>query len=149
MVTEAQAELDPREHLGRDIALTETSDMKINTSDDFALIKWQNNLKQAMLNVLRTARGELVLHPDYGSRLHEVLGTNPNDETLIIVKSHVREALLQEPRIDTIDEIKVSFRDELKKEIDVEVTVTPIYDLNQLNMVFRLFIQGTIVGGPN
>jgi len=150
MVTQAQADLDPREHLGRDISLDNVDDVKIGRSDDFQLITFDDNLKQAMINRLRTAIGEITLHPDYGSQLHEVLGTNPTDDTLLLVRSHVRAALLQEPRIETIDDINVFFRDnDLRTDVDVEVSVTPIQELETLNLVFRLFFEGTLVGGPN
>jgi len=139
MVTQAEALENPEENLGRDIALDDTSDLKIGASDDYQLITTQDNLKQAMINRLRTAKGELQLNPNYGSRLHEVLGTNPTEDTLVLVKAHTREALLQEPRIETINSIAVTFRDnQLKQEIDVEVNVTPIEINEPLNLLYFL-----------
>jgi len=153
MVTESQAEADPQEHLGRDIALSDSDDVRLSSvgdADDFQKVNFSDNLKQALINRLRTGKGELPLHPDYGSRLSEVLGTTPTNETLLLVKSFTRDALLQEPRIESIDGIKISFRDETtRKEIDIEVDLTPIKDLEPLNLVFRLFIDGFLVGGPN
>ena len=146
MVTQAEADENPEEHLGRDIALDSTDDLKISASDDYQLITFEDNLRQAMLNRLRTAVGELKLNPNYGSKLHELLGTNPTDETLILARAHVRETLLQEPRIEEIISITAQFRDlSIKNEIDINVTVQPIKDLAELNMVFRLFFEGTLV----
>ena len=51
---------------------------------------------------LLTPRGELAElgHPEYGSRLHELIGS-PNSETRrSLAKLFVLESLAQEPRID-------------------------------------------------
>ena len=150
MVTQAQAEADPREYLGRDIALTSSGDVRIGVKDDFALIMWEDNLKQAIINRLRTGKGELILHPDYGSHLPELLGTVPTEETLLLAKAYVKEALLQEPRISEIRSIYVYFPDNtLRQQVDVEITVVPLYATEPLSMIFRLFFTGTLQGGPN
>jgi len=144
-----QAEANKLEYLGRDIALDETDDVAIGIMDDFRITKWYDNLKQSMINRLRTAKGEIALNPDYGSRLGEIIGTNPNDETLLLAKAYTKEALLQEPRIQEILIVSARYPDVIKNVIEVSVRVMPIKVTEPLNMVFRLFIEGTIVGGPN
>jgi phage baseplate assembly protein W len=141
MVTQAYASENPEEHLGRDVYLNPDADIVINRNQDLTGIRYYDNLVQAIINRLKTAMGELELHLNYGSRLHELIGTNPNDLTLSIAKMHVREALLQEPRISEINSIKPSFRANSNNQvIDIDLVVTPIKELDTLNLVYSLFI---------
>jgi phage baseplate assembly protein W len=140
MVTLQEAEANPQEFLGRDIALNLEGDLKISSSDDYQQISFYDNLKQAMQLRLSTAKGTLPLHPDYGSRLHELLGEVPTPDLLSLAKAHTFDALLQEPRIEEITSLKVSYRDSLKNVIDIQIQVKPIKDLNTLNMVYSTFI---------
>jgi len=141
MVTKTEADLNPIEYLGRDIYLNPGSDIVINSKDDLTQVRYYNNLQQAIVNRLRTGIGELPLHPNYGCRLHELIGTNPTQLTLSIAQLHIRESLLQEPRIETIDSINPVFREGTNNQvIDVDITVTPIKGLETLNLVYSVFI---------
>ncbi len=141
MVLKSYAEEHPEEYLGRDIFLNAKNDIVINSKQDLTQIRYYENLKQAIINRLRTSFGELELHPNYGCRLNELIGTNPNELTLPIAKMHVREALLQEPRIEEIINIKPSFREGTNKQvIDIDIVVKPIKQLEVLNLVYSLFI---------
>jgi len=143
MVTLEDAESNPEEYLGRDIMLTSLNDISIGTNDDFAIIFYENNLKQAIIDRLRTAQGELTLHPNYGSRLHELLGANSTDDTLVWARMFTREALLQEPRIEKILSVTAEYKEESMGEvIEISISVQPIQDLDKLNMVFSLFLTG-------
>lgn len=140
MVTLEEADANPNEHLGRDFKLDDSFDTVINSSDDFRRITFSDNLKQSIIIRLKTAKGELALHPDYGSDLHQLLGTIPNVDTLALARLHVKDSLLQEPRIDSITKITPTFTNTLKDQIDIEIEVQPIKDLAVLNMVYSLFI---------
>jgi len=141
MVTQEQAELNPEEYLGRDIYLTPDSDMSINSKADLTQVRYYNNLQQAIVNRLRTGMGELPLHPNYGCRLHELIGTNPTQLTLSVAQLHIREALLGEPRVEEIIKINPIFREGTNNQvIDVDITVKPIKDLEYLNLVYSVFL---------
>src|SRR5688572_29210216 len=79
---------------------------------DFQITSGRQNLGQAIVIRLLTPRGELEAlgHPEFGSRLHELIGRENTDTTRNLVKLFILEALQLEPRIE-------------KKKI--EVTVTP------------------------
>ena len=78
---------------------------------DFDVTSGRNNLAQAIIVRLLTPRGELAAlgHPEYGSRLHELIGRENTDTTRNLVKLFILEALQLEPRIE-------------KKKIEVSVT---------------------------
>jgi phage baseplate assembly protein W len=78
---------------------------------DFDIVGGRHNLAQAIIIRLLTPRGELdaLGHPEFGSRLHELIGRENTDTTRNLVKLFILEALQLEPRIE-------------KKKIEVTVT---------------------------
>jgi phage baseplate assembly protein W len=140
LVTKEQAALNVREHLGKDTFLTKSNDIQIGSNNDFVIVKYEDNLGQAIFSRLRTYVGELTLHLDYGCRLPELIGTNADELTLSLAKQHVKEALLQEPRIKLISYIRPTFRDLNKQIIDIDISVQPIDSLVPLNLVYALFL---------
>jgi phage baseplate assembly protein W len=85
---------------------------------------------QLFVNRLKTHRGELAPlgHPEYGSRHHELIGQPNVARTRALVKLHVLECLSHEPRIARVrrcDVVAGFRRDEVRIEIDVEITGEP------------------------
>jgi phage baseplate assembly protein W len=62
------------------------------------------NLVQAVINRLLTRRGELTSfgHPDYGSRLHELVGELNNLRLRALAEVYIRDCLAQESRIEKV-----------------------------------------------
>lgn len=71
---------------------------------DLKLVSGRANLAQAVINRLLTRRGELtgLGHPDYGSRLYQLIGEPNNRRTYAVAELYIREALAEEPRIQEI-----------------------------------------------
>lgn len=132
------------ERLGYDVLMDIgiQDDIQISSQSDFKIATGIINLGQAIINRLRTGVGELELHPDYGCRLNTLIGTIANDFTLALARQHIREALLQEPRINTINSITTGFTDGLKNVIQCEIQVTPIESEEPLNIIYPFFITG-------
>lgn len=72
-----------------------------DTLDDLDLIAGRENLAQALLLRLLTARGALATlgHADYGSRLGELIGRGKTEELRNLCRAFVLEAVAQEPRV--------------------------------------------------
>jgi phage baseplate assembly protein W len=97
--------------------------------DDLATVEGIDNLRQAVVNRLLTRRGELAPlgHPEYGSRLYELIG-RPNSATQRnLAKLFVIEALSQEPRIDA-KKIQVSITPDPRdrQAVVIEIRVRPV-----------------------
>src|SRR5436305_3407741 len=76
---------------------------------DYEAVDGKDNLGQAIVLRLLTERGELAAlgHPEYGSRLHELLGA-PNTKTRRgLAKVFILEALAQESRIDKVLDVTI------------------------------------------
>ncbi|RLI54371.1 MAG: hypothetical protein DRP09_13305 [Candidatus Thorarchaeota archaeon] len=99
------------EDYGTDIGFVydETTADTDTENSDLGLVDGIYNLYQAIQNRLLTPIGTLPLHPDYGSRLHTLIGNGNNPLIEMLAKMMVVEALQPEDRIALIRNIDVSF----------------------------------------
>jgi phage gp46-like protein len=132
-----QDDLDP----GHDLHVTERLatgrvDLETLTADD--------NLKQALLLRFLTRRGELepLGHPTYGSRLFDLLGERNTLTNRNRAKLYVLEALAMEPRVAEVLRVSVETNRAERSQIDITVSVRPIYADTPLNLVFPFFLEG-------
>lgn len=97
---------------------------------DFALVSGRDNLTQAVAIRLLTPRGELAElgHPDYGSRLPDLIGSQRTETTRNLAKLYVIEALKQERRIAEILSVAVVDHPGERHRIDIEIQVRAIGD---------------------
>jgi len=74
------------------------------TARDLAIASGLDNLTQALVNRLKTRRGELAAlgHPEYGSRHHELIGEPNVARTRNLIKLYVLQALRDEPRVERV-----------------------------------------------
>lgn len=97
---------------------------------DFIPVSGRDNLAQAVIMRLLTPRGELaaLAHPDYGSRLPELIGTPRTETTRNLAKLYVIEALKQERRIAEIVQVTVSDQPGDRFRINIFIQIKPIDD---------------------
>lgn len=127
-------------HPGRDLSVQE----RLATGMvDLETLTAENNLKQALLLRFITQRGELepLGHPNYGSRLFELIG-EPNTQTnRNRAKLYVLEALAQEPRVAETLNVKVETARADRGQLNIDVTVRPIQSDTPLNLVFLFSLE--------
>ncbi|HEX2028732.1 MAG TPA: GPW/gp25 family protein [Nitriliruptorales bacterium] len=111
---------------------------------DLEPVSGVENLQQALLLRLLTPTGELAAlgHPDYGSRLHELIGepntqTNRNRARLFALR-----ALLAEPRIEEVRSLAVTTRRDRPNRIDIEARLAVLDEDTDLNLVFPFDYDG-------
>jgi phage baseplate assembly protein W len=101
---------------------------------------WQgvDNLRQALLLRFLTPLGALtdLGHPDYGSRLFELIGKLNDQSNQNLAKLYVLIALGEEPRIAQVESVEVTTNALRRDEIDIRVSVHPIEAPSPLNLVF-------------
>ena len=75
-----------------------------DTGGDLNTTTGRANLVQAVINRLLTRKGELTSlgHPDYGSRLHELVGELNNLRLRALAEVYIRDCLGQERRIEKV-----------------------------------------------
>ncbi len=101
-------------YLTRRAMRTEYSDrMGVNFQierGDLVLVSGRSNMAQAIVNRLFAYQGELtdLGNPDYGSRLHLLLGEPNNSRTRSLAELYIREALGADDRIKEVYDVKIA-----------------------------------------
>ena len=95
---------------------------------DMGMISQGDNLKQAVLVRLLTPKGELSAlgHPEYGSRLHELIGRQNTDTVRDLVRLYILESLQLESRIDKVVTLSVVPAKGTRDRVNVLLQVQPV-----------------------
>jgi phage baseplate assembly protein W len=110
---------------------------------DLALARGNANIVQALTLRLRVRRGELAPlgWPDYGSRLHELIGEPDVPRTHLKAQAFARQAIEADPRVLRVESVRtVSLpgeRDTVRLMLDIQLIDAP----NPLNLVFDLPLE--------
>lgn len=113
---------------------------------DLETLTGADNLIQALLLRFLTPVGELALlgHPDYGSRLHELIGELNTETNRNRAKLYVLQALAAEPRVKKVLSIQVTQNRKVPTQIDINVKLLSIDSDAPLNLVFPFFFEGGV-----
>lgn len=102
----------------------------------------EDKIQQSALVILGTARGERVMRPDFGSRLHELVFAPMNAATKSLVSRYATDALVQwEPRIDVLgvtSEEDPGTRGTLLVNVEYRVRATN----SIFNLVYPFYLKG-------
>ena len=103
---------------------------------DIGVVTGRDNLGQAIIIRLLTPRGELSAlgHPEYGSRLHELIGRQNTATTRNLVRLHILESLQLEPRIEEVTAITVESVQGRRDSVNVLLQVKPIGDADTVTI---------------
>lgn len=98
---------------------------------DLKLISGRPNLAQGLINRLLTRKGELtgLGHPDYGSRLYELIGEPNTQRTRLLAEHYIREALLRDRRVKEV--LEVTFKEPTRSgfsrnRMEASVSILPV-----------------------
>ncbi|HSI12961.1 MAG TPA: GPW/gp25 family protein [Chthoniobacter sp.] len=93
-MTPSEAEHD--EALGTGLAFP----LRLNPHGGLERARGEDRIRQSIVLILSTAKGERVMRPDFGCDIHRFVFATLDTVNLTLIKSAVREALvLWEPRI--------------------------------------------------
>jgi phage baseplate assembly protein W len=105
------------------------------------IVVYEEDIRQAILIILRTSRRERVMRPDFGAGLEDFLFEPLNETTMQLVKTRVEESLVDwEPRI-VVEEVTVTGEQEPAGKLIIEITYR-IRATNTLhNLVYPFYLQ--------
>jgi len=130
---------------GNDLSTISQSDRQSEIElVDLETLTTANNLEQALLLRFLTPQGALVQlgHPDYGSRLFELIGELNNETNRNRAKLYVLEALAAEPRVQQPPLlVRVTQNRAIPTSIVIEIQLKPVDSDSVLNLVFPFFLQ--------
>lgn len=113
----------------------------VDVERKIAMSRYEEDIKEAILIILGTSKGERVMRPDFGCGIHDLVFAPINTTTVSLVESSVREGLtLYEPRIELIKveaSDKQSSEGKLLVSIDYRVRSTN----NRFNLVYPFYLK--------
>ena len=111
---------------------------------DLQTVDRVDNLSQALLLRFLTEVGELTLlgHPNYGSRLPELIGELNSETNRNRAKLFVLEALQAEPRVREVRSVIVTQNAADRTIMDIKLSLLPVDSDTLLNLVFPFFLEG-------
>ena len=118
-------------------------DLTPDDAGDLDLAAAADNISQALTLRLLVRQGELAPlgWPDYGSRLHELIGQPNVVRTRALLMTFARAAIEQDPRVDKVRDIQAVVipgeRDVVRLELDILLITQP----NPLNLVVDVSLE--------
>jgi len=118
-------------------------DLQVRRSGDLMMSHGRQNLGQAILHRLLTRKGELADtgHPDYGSRLHELIGEPNNSRTRDLVRLYAKECISQDPRVREIAKVMAATAPDNPHVVLLDITVLPIKSSVPMNITFPFYLE--------
>ena len=129
---------------GSDLQLSERVgglDLFPTDERDLGLARGNDNIVQALILRLKVRRGELARlgYPDYGSRLHELIGEPNTPRIHQKLMAFAREAIEPDPRVREVTEVRAAVleREEVRLFMEIQLIDSP----NPLNLVYDVSLE--------
>jgi phage baseplate assembly protein W len=115
--------------------------IQLDETQQIQTAKYEAAVRQSIWAILSTARGERLMRPEFGCRIHDHIFAPNTAGTVGQIISDVRAALIEwEPRIDILDiDLLPQFTHPnlLQISINYQVRTTT----NEFNLVYPFYLQ--------
>lgn len=114
--------------------------LRVSVQGNVQLSLTRKNLEESIQIILRTRLGERVYRPDFGCRLSELTFAPLSNETLLLIRLHVREALEKwEPRI-ILDQV-LTEPDPVRGRVDITIQYHPKDNPHRRSIVYPFYLM--------
>ncbi|MGK7896337.1 MAG: GPW/gp25 family protein [Xenococcus sp. (in: cyanobacteria)] len=118
--------------------------VSLDNEGDFRLVEYEESVRQSILIILGTAKGERVMRPDFGCGIYDLVFEPNSPATAGKVSQAVQEALLIfEPRIDVLDVRVQSPSDQEREKMLVSIDYQVRATNNVFNLVYPFYLEGS------
>lgn len=108
---------------------------------EVAMVDELEDIRQAVLLILKTEPGERLMRPEFGAGLRAMLHAVNNAATRALIRHRVEDALIRwEPRID-VDAIEVSTSAHSRHVIDIRIAYRVRRTNTFYNLVYPFYLQ--------
>ncbi|MCP3956371.1 MAG: GPW/gp25 family protein [bacterium] len=115
--------------------------LRLDDDGHLAVSRLEDQVRQSILLILRTARGERVMRPDFGVGLEELVFEPLNQATIALVEHRVTEALIRfEPRVDVLG-VDVRADSEQRGVLLIELDYRVRRTDTQFNLVYPFYLE--------
>lgn len=106
-----------------------------------AFSEGEKSIKESILIILGTRKGERVMRPDFGCGINELVFSPNNSQTATLIAFHIKEALMMwEPRIDVLD-VNAYPDEEEKNKINIDIEYMVKTTNTKSNLVYPFFLE--------
>jgi len=114
--------------------------IRIDEEGSFSLSKHEEDIKESIIIILKTIKGERFNHPDFGSGVYNYLFSPINRSAISLIKEEVQNSLKKyEPRID-VEAVNIQTEEVGKLLIYIEYTVRSTN--KKENLVYPFYTGG-------
>ncbi|NEO31311.1 MAG: GPW/gp25 family protein [Symploca sp. SIO3C6] len=118
--------------------------LQLDQEGNLQTAEYEESVRQSILIILGTAKGERVMRPDFGCGIYDLVFESNTASTAGKVSQAVQDSLLRfEPRIDVLDiRIQAQSNEEgecLLVNIDYQIRATN----NVFNLVYPFYLEGS------
>jgi phage baseplate assembly protein W len=113
--------------------------VNVDVRGRIGLARQEHDVEQAIVMILLTAKGQRVMRPEFGCRIHELIFAPQDATTVGLLTHYVKDALgMWEPRIDVLEvkvesdvkaseRLLITIRYEIRTTLDERTLVFPFY----------------------
>jgi phage baseplate assembly protein W len=113
-----------------------------NDGPSLDVAEHEESVRQSIVIILGTAKGERVMRPDFGCGIYDLVFEVKTAATAGRVSQAVQEALLLfEPRIDVVDVEVIARSDETGEMLLINVTYEVRATNNVFNLVYPFYLE--------
>jgi uncharacterized protein len=114
----------------------------VDEGQKIALSTYVEDIREAVIIILSTAKGERLMHPDFGCGIHDMVFQTISTSTLSLMEMAIREALLKyEPRI-VVSSVNISTAEANEGKLTISIDYLVRSTNNQFNIVYPFYLNG-------
>jgi hypothetical protein len=114
--------------------------VSLDEADAIALSRYEDNVRESVLTILSTEKGERVMRADFGCDIHRLVFAENNMATAGLATHYVEQALTRwEPRIEML-RVQAARDGERAEVLRVEIEYRVIATNNIFNVVYPFYL---------
>ena len=115
--------------------------LSLDENGAFVEASAQDSIRESILVILRTARGERVMRPDFGCGINELVFDGNNSGTASLIRTVVEDALREfEPRID-VEDVRVTPDQFEESRLNIELDYVVRSSNRKENLVYPFYLE--------
>jgi phage baseplate assembly protein W len=114
--------------------------IKLDKNGHFMLSKYEEDIKESILIILKTIPGERVMEPEFGCGIYESVFSTININNLMLMEKSVKKALLfYEPRIE-VEKVKATPSEDQNALVLISIDYRVISTNDRQNLVYPFYL---------
>lgn len=115
--------------------------VSVNSQGEIAMSSYEEDINEAILIILKTAKGERIMRPDFGCGIYDYVFSPMNTATITLIEKSIREAITEwEPRIE-IEKVEISTKEVEEGKILISIDYRVRRTNNRFNLVYPFYLK--------